>query len=1215
MKRELKFWIVIGLILLALALFAVRTGAYNYQVTHNPYTGKLDFHVTSNFSNYTIIADSFEGNGSLLNVNGSDYWDSYDVAGDILFSDLNWNFGNDWNYIDSGQWYFNDSKLSTKYYNVTSIQTLEGIGTGTLSDIQVNDGNAYNITEVNSAPGFDFRANFTGVNEFNQLYLRTTTNENQDDTVAIQLYDYETKSWITQNSFTYLDDYNLFEIGVFDGKYINDSKVQFRLYQEAKGKTSEIVYIDWIALANGYGTPSADDLYYLQELSIDSTNINDTIKITDGNGNNISEITINDNYEADTNFTGESAGGELTGAYPNPFVDSMNWSGLKEYPSACPEDTYLTQLGDSVTCTGIDDIWVDESGDTMTGDLTLGSDDDVCIDGANCLSQLSDDEGAADNAFYAYDANGNIDVTGGWTDITFDTEVRENSAYTHTSDSAVVTVNNNAWYQVTAQCFSETTVGRDSAQWRLVKDSGSGYSEISGTRAGSYHRTDANDESTATVNAMLNLNSGDKIKFQGSGDGGVFTAPNGCRIRMTVMDNNGAYNDTMWNQTGSDVYYNSGNVGVGTSTPNKALNVVGDINATGYLYVSSTAYPSRYSRFYSGASQGISATNDFRIGPDGAIVLQSGDKNNKIEIQNDAGSKYVSFKGSSESVGIGTDSPDRKFHVQNSGNTWMTVDSASSGNDQGYLMGVDGTWKSSVRWDDTNNILSLGTSGGNSDALNIDTSDRVGIGTTSPDQKLVVNPGSNKIIKLGDETSMFDDTDYTWLPSDVSTTYGAIGFESGSGAIEHGIVSYNDGANDNLLVKARNSIQMGTNGNDAGFYLDAAGDVGIGTTNPVSALNVDGSSGPVIGIDNVGSVDGTSLISFQEGDDSLGEFRFESGFAGSGDANYLELRSAGTDDIMSWQYGGNVGIGTTSPGETLDVAGGIETNYLTDGSGRSSDYWSGDADISVGNFIYTSAILHEGEAGGSPAGITFGSGNTEGSDQVSIVTSGITRLFADSSGNVGIGTTDPSYKLEVDGTVDAAGFTEGGSSTLSNSITGDADTVDGNDASAFVSTSGDDMTGTLDMQSSGDVNSVNNLNVGTINSNNGANPIHFHQGFTVDAADGGGGGITIEQGNLDVYNDILVRGNDIFGDNSYNEDPTLNLETKSSTQNCVWNSQYLVCEEAYASYPSCDSGEFSGDTKWNSVETCSDYDDTSPSECTSHTSKRSFRACLDVQIT
>jgi len=58
--------------------------------------------------------------------------------------------------------------------------------------------------------------------------------------------------------------------------------------------------------------------------------------------------------------------------------------------------------------------------------------------------------------------------------------------------------------------------------------------------------------------------------------------------------------------------------------------------------------------------------------------------------------------------------------------------------------------------------------------------------------------------------------------------------------------------------------------------------------------------------------------------------------------------------------------------------------------------------------------------------------------------------------------------------------------------------------------------GTINMNSGGDINSVENLNVDTINSNRGNSDILFHQGFTVDGDDGGDGSVTLQTAGLDL---------------------------------------------------------------------------------------------------
>lgn len=49
------------------------------------------------------------------------------------------------------------------------------------------------------------------------------------------------------------------------------------------------------------------------------------------------------------------------------FVGTSKWSHYN-YPAACPANSAVTQLDDSVTCS---DYWIDETGDVMTGNLTV----------------------------------------------------------------------------------------------------------------------------------------------------------------------------------------------------------------------------------------------------------------------------------------------------------------------------------------------------------------------------------------------------------------------------------------------------------------------------------------------------------------------------------------------------------------------------------------------------------------------------------------------------------------------------------------------------------------------------------------------------------------------------------------------------------------------------------------------------------------------------
>jgi len=155
-------------------------------------------------------------------------------------------------------------------------------------------------------------------------------------------------------------------------------------------------------------------------------------------------------------------------------------------------------------------------------------------------------------------------------------------------------------------------------------------------------------------------------------------------------------------------------------------------------------------------------------------------------------------------------------------------------------------------------------------------------------------------------------------------------------------------------------------------YVDEPNNrVGIGTTSPNTALEVDGTISTTTS-DYVQGSTGSRLL-------------LET--SGSGNTHsYIQAQNVGgtsnNEDLALQLYGGNVGIGTNSPGVKLDVVGDVYLRQTT----------------------FTNIV------------------RPYSTQQLTLLGGGANTLFV--NGNVGIGTTGPSEKLEVDGNVQIGSTTD-----------------------------------------------------------------------------------------------------------------------------------------------------------------------------------------------
>jgi hypothetical protein len=178
----------------------------------------------------------------------------------------------------------------------------------------------------------------------------------------------------------------------------------------------------------------------------------------------------------------------------------------------------------------------------------------------------------------------------------------------------------------------------------------------------------------------------------------------------------------------------------------------------------------------------------------------------------------------------------------------------------------------------------------------------------------------------------------------------------------------------------------------ANIYNTNTGNVGIGTTTPTAKLDVRGGM-------LVDSSSGSLRIGYPS---SANQWHFNT--IGGG-ANLQLWENAAGAIRMYFAAGGNIGIGTTAPAARLDILGGNWDTASTEG------------DLRIGNATYRLKIgVATGGAGAGHATIAAQGGVNALSLGAGTTLDTQRTLTILGTGNVGIGTTAPAAKLDVNGT-------------------------------------------------------------------------------------------------------------------------------------------------------------------------------------------------------
>jgi hypothetical protein len=449
-----------------------------------------------------------------------------------------------------------------------------------------------------------------------------------------------------------------------------------------------------------------------------------------------------------------------------------------------------------------------------------------------------------------------------------------------------------------------------------------------------------------------------------------------------------------------------GNVGINTTVPVYNLQVLNTIglraNSASFQAIKGTYWG--YSTSYPVVMLGNSNPSSFTtvsIGYDPSGNANAAFTGDGREVLFRRGAKFVTPNSADNSfylnnlvlldgaVGIGSATPASILNTSGA-NNGITHDDSTEG--KGYirfrnagtqlaLFGIAGAWEGSSLQDtmiaaETGLNIRFYTNGSGTPKMLLDTVGNLGIGLTNPSAKLDVN---------GD--TYIRGTEYIFKA--VNSTTGYLYFDhSGTQVWKQGIF------NDNT-----STFSIGNGGGFTRlFNITNAGLVGIGTTIPENTLHVyKGSAGTVtananspIVIENstnaylnilVPDANESGILFGRPTSDVDGGIIYNSNLSRG-----LEFRTAGNDYKMGITSTGNVGIGLTNPATKLDVDGSIKIrdgNNLTWGGAYGSGIPTIASAINFGIYFY-------------PAGSTSGA-----------------TMRIDSNGNVGIGTANPSYRLDV----------------------------------------------------------------------------------------------------------------------------------------------------------------------------------------------------------
>jgi hypothetical protein len=461
----------------------------------------------------------------------------------------------------------------------------------------------------------------------------------------------------------------------------------------------------------------------------------------------------------------------------------------------------------------------------------------------------------------------------------------------------------------------------------------------------------------------------------------------------------------------SQIFDNGSSVGIGTSGP---LNKVDIVSSNNDSFGAITVRPSNQTQTLSLGWQGVSASLNFivnagasermRITSVGNTGINTSIPETRLQIEDIT--KVLTNNVSGVAQGtlslVSTDAQTANIGASlvfggnyiDSNSTRIAYAAITGRKSNGTTSNADGylsflTWRTS----------------GLTEAMRITSAGNVGIGTNSAGTRLYVDyttNGSDGIVSrnLSAGTSAFG---YVGAFNNLTNGIDLRSYSSTHASLPStSVIQSSSGQTGGTIITQSgvNPIRFNTNGGER-MRISGAGEVGIGTSAPSFPLSFGTGLGNKIALYDSGS--GT-------------------GYGFGIQPNLLQMFSNAVGDDITFGYGnsasmarnvtfkgtGNVGIGTTAPADKLDVNGSIRFRLNTPS-------FTGAIDSGVLDFVPTSIFPTDPQIRLAAIGTA-----TVGSSicfLTGLSTTLAERMRITSSGFVGIGTTAPTYRLQVSDTI------------------------------------------------------------------------------------------------------------------------------------------------------------------------------------------------------